>query len=398
MFNLLKGLRIIDLTTVVLGPYATQILGDLGADVIKIESFEGDVLRAARPGRRDDLGVHFLNFNRNKRSVVLDLKKESGQKVLHSLVAGADVFVHNMRSRSAAQLGASHETLAALNPALVYCYSPGFGDQGPDRDAPAYDDIIQARSGLASLNTDSTGAPQFVPTIVCDKVTGLHLALAIASGVIQRQRTGHGVCIEAPMLESMVSFLLSEHLAGHTLIPAEGKLAYARMMSKNRRPHKTKDGYLAILPYSTKHWVRFFQICKLEDWATDDKVVDPVSRSEHIDELYGKLAELALTRTTAEWKDVLAEQDIPCSHVSSLEDLLTDAHLQAVRMFHRIADDRIGEICELRSPYQVDGQLGHEQHPNTVAPGIGEHTREVLLELGYSDEAIAALRQDGVVA
>ena len=397
MFQLLKGLKIIDLTTIVLGPYATQLLADLGAEVIKIESLDGDVFRAVRPGRRDDLGVAFMNFNRNKRSLTLDLKQPRGQEILHALVRDSDVLVHNMRTRSATKLGASYDTLKEVNPSLVYCYSPGFGSLGPDADAPAYDDIIQSRSGLTDLNANSEGAPQFLRTIAADKVVGLHLALAVASGLIQKERTGKGVCIEAPMLESMVSFLLSEHLAGKTLIPSEGDLGYDRMMTPNRKPHKTKDGYLVILPYSTRHWIRFFQLCELEDWATANKVVDPVLRSEHIDELYGKISELAPSKTTAEWLKVLAEQDIPCADVNSLDDIMTDEHLVAAQMFHQDTDPRIGDYLEIRPPFQVDGMLAHEEIPNTAAPGLGENNDDILNELGYSAEDINALRQDSVV-
>ncbi len=397
MFQLLKGLKIIDLTTIVLGPYATQLLADLGAEVIKIESLDGDVFRAVRPGRRDDLGVAFMNFNRNKRSLTLDLKHPRGQEILHALVRDSDALVHNMRARSATKLGASYDTLKKVNPSLVYCYSPGFGSLGPDADAPAYDDIIQSRSGLTDLNANSEGAPQFLRTIAADKVVGLHLALAVASGLIQKERTGKGVCIEAPMLESMVSFLLSEHLAGKTLVPSEGDLGYDRMMTPNRKPHKTKDGYLVILPYSTRHWIRFFQLCELEDWATANKVVDPVLRSEHIDELYGKISELAPSKTTAEWLKVLAEQDIPCADVNSLDDIMTDEHLVAAQMFHQDTDPRIGDYLEIRPPFQVDGKLAHEETPNRAAPGLGENNDDILSELGYSAEDINALKQDSVV-
>jgi crotonobetainyl-CoA:carnitine CoA-transferase CaiB-like acyl-CoA transferase len=397
MFDLLKGIRVVDLTTVALGPYATQILGDFGADVIKVESSDGDVFRPVRPGRRDDLGASFLNYNRNKRSVVLNLKQDEGQAVLHRLVSEADVLVHNMRSKSATQLGASFEQLSEINPSLVYCYSPGFGDLGPDRDAPAYDDIIQARCGLATLNADADGVPQFVRTIVCDKVVGLHLALAVSFGLVQKSRTGRGVCIEAPMLETMVSFIMSEHLAGHTLIPEEGDLGYDRLMSKNRRPFRTSDGFLAILPYSTKHWIRFFQICDLPDWATADKVIDPVLRSEHIDELYAKIAELATARTTAQWVTELKDKDIPCAPVSTLDDLFTDSHLAAANVFHEVTDERIGDIREIRSPFQVNGEMAHQQTANRVAPGLGEHTDEVLLAHGYSAADIAQLRNSGAI-
>ena len=398
MFGLLQGLKVIDLTTVALGPYATQILGDFGAGIIKIESKEGDILRAVRPGRRADIGVGFMNFNRNKRSVVIDLKRVEGQSVLHRLVRDADVFVHNMRPRSAANLGVSADKLLEINPGLVYCYSPGFGGRGPDADAPAYDDIIQARSGLASLNADDGGAPLFVRTIACDKIVGLHLAIAVMGGVIGRQRTGKGVVIEVPMLETMTTFLLAEHLAGQTLIPPEGGTGYERVMSRHRRPYKTRDGYLAILPYTTRHWVRFFLVCGLEDWAGMDMVLDPVLRSEHVDELYGKVAELALTRTTDEWEGILVDQDIPCSRVSTLDDLFTDPHVVAAGIFHEASDDRLGRIRELRSPFEVDGCLGYEAAADRAAPGLGEHTAQVLAEAGYAADAIEALKRDGVVA
>ena len=372
MFKLLEGVRIIDLTTIVLGPYATQLLADFGAKVTKIESEEGDVFRAVRPGRTGDVGVGFMNFNRNKSSVVLDLKSEDGQASLHRLVADADVLVHNMRKSSAIALGAGYSDLRKTNPNLVYCYSPGFGERGPDKEAPAYDDIIQARSGLAYLNADHSGAPQFVRTIACDKVVGLHLALAVQAGLIKKSNTGEGVCIEVPMLETMASFLLSEHLAGHSLIPEEGELGYDRLMTDNRKPYETMDGYLAILPYSTKHWIRFFELCGEEDWKTAAKVTDPLERSRNIDELYGKLAEIAKTKTNAEWKQQLTAADIPHSSVSSLADLLVDEHLAAAGMYNIYEDERLGEIREVRSPFQVDGKLDYEVSPNRPAPGLGE--------------------------
>jgi crotonobetainyl-CoA:carnitine CoA-transferase CaiB-like acyl-CoA transferase len=397
MFDLLKGTRIIDLTTIVLGPYATQMLADLGADVIKVESPAGDAFRAVRPARRDDLGVGFLAYNRNKRSVVLDLKQPRAREVLKKMVAESEVLVHNMRSRSAAGLGLGYDELSKINPGLVYCYSPGFGELGPDRDAPAYDDIIQSRSGLAALNADPSGAPQYVRTIACDKTVGLHLALAVASGLVKRATTGEGVCIETPMLESMVSFLLSEHLAGHTLVPPEGELGYDRMMSPNRKPYRTQDGYLTILPYTTRHWVRFFQICGLDDWATADKVIDAGLRSDHIDELYGKVAELAAGRTTADWMSVLADKDIPCARVNSLDDLFTDSHLVAAGMFTEVEDERIGTLRQLRSPFQVNGELapdaGTDQHP----PGLGEHTSAVLESFGYTTDEISEMRGEGML-
>lgn len=398
MFEMLEGIKVIDLTTVALGPYATQTLGDFGAEVIKVESKDGDILRSARPGRREDIGVAFLNFNRNKRSIVLDLKQPGAQAILHKLIESADVFVHNMRARSAAALGASPEILHGINPGLVYCYSPGFGARGPDADAPAYDDVIQARSGLASLNADSEGAPHFIRTIACDKIVGLHLALAVLGGLVQQSKTGKGVVIEAPMLETMATFLLAEHLAGETLVPAEGPMGYNRVMSVNRRPYQTTDGYLAILPYSTRHWVRLFTACGLDDWATKDIVVDAPRRSENIDVLYAKLAEMVRQRSTAAWEQLLVEQDIPHARVSRLEDLLTDEHLRAAGLLHQVSDERVGPINELRSPFEVDGRLSHEAKPNRIAPGLGEHTVEILREAGYATREIDEFLRAGIAA
>ncbi|NKB96929.1 MAG: CoA transferase [Pseudomonadales bacterium] len=378
MFKLLSGIRVIDLTTVVLGPYATQIIADLGADVIKVEPPEGDVFRAARPGRLDDVGAGFQNSNRNKRSVVVDLKSNEGQEQLTELVRDADVVVHNMRLRSATNLGADYETLRTVNSQLIYCFSPGFGSTGPDADAPAYDDIIQARSGLADLNKDADGAPQFVRTIACDKVVGLHLAIAMLGGIAYRERHQTGVCIEAPMLESMTSFLMAEHLAGHSFTPPEGELGYDRLMTKHRKPHKTLDGYIAILPYSTRHWVRFFTACDNAPLAQDERVTNPILRSQHIDWLYQEISSLAATKSTAGWLQLLSQEDIPCAPINSLDDLFADEHLQAVNLFQKLNSDKLGSICQIRSPFVVDGETFDQPRANTVAPSLGEHTTELL--------------------
>ena len=373
MFHLLEGIRIVDFTTVVLGPYATQLLGDLGAEVIKIEPPEGDVFRAARPGVRDDLGAGFLNFNRNKESVVLDLKQADQRKHLYELVASADVFVHNMRASSAQKLGIDYETLRQHREDLVYCFSPGFGSAGPDADAPAYDDIIQARSGLAALNADANGDPQFVRTIACDKVVGLHLALAVASGVAHSARTGEGACIEAPMLESMTSFLVAEHMAGRSFVPSLGGMGYERLMTPYRKPHKTKDGFLAILPYSTKHWIRFFKVCGEPELAVDDRVIDPIERSQHIDWLYREIARHAATKSTAEWLTLLASEDIPCAPVNTLEDLFADEHLLEVGLFEETDTVSSGRVRQVRSPFLVNGRTSTETRPDVEPPSLDQH-------------------------
>lgn len=394
MFDLLKGLKVVDLTTVVLGPYATQLLADFGADVLKVEAFGGDVLRAVRPGRHAELGVGFLNFNRNKQALALNLKSPQGKEVLYRLVAEADVFVHNMRHKAASQLGVDYDSLADVNPRLVYCAGVGFAADGPDADAPAYDDVIQARSGLAALNKDADGAPQFVRTIACDKVVGLHLALAVTAGVVKQKRENHGSCIEVPMLETMAAFLLSEHLAGHTLIPPQGDLGYERLFSAHRKPFKTVNGYMAVLPYSSEQWVRFLSLAGRDDLAAADWVTDAAQRSERIDELYEVLADVIATDTTERWLSLLGRHDVPCARVNELSDLTADPQLLASGLLQQHEDTEIGAYQSLRSPYRIKDQSPGEPER---APRIGQHSAAVLAGLGYDEEQIRVLVDAGAI-
>ena len=394
MFDLLKGLKVVDLTTVVLGPYATQLLADFGADVLKVEAFGGDVFRAVRPGRHAELGVGFLNFNRNKQALAVDLKSPEGREVLYRLVAEADVFVHNMRNKPARQLGVDYDSLADVNPRLVYCAGVGFAADGPDADAPAYDDIIQARSGLAALNKDAEGAPQFVRTIACDKVVGLHLALAVTAGVVKQQRENQGSCIEVPMLETMAAFLLSEHLAGHTLIPPQGDLGYERLFSAHRKPFKTANGYMAVLPYSSEQWVRFLSLAGRDDLAAADWVIDAARRSERIDELYEVLGDIIAADTTERWLSLLARHDVPCARVNELGDLAEDPQLLASGLLQQHEDAEIGAYQSLRSPYRIKDQNPGEPKR---APKLGQHSAAVLAGLGYDEDQIRALVDAGVV-
>ncbi len=394
MFDLLKDLKVVDLTTVVLGPYATQLLADFGADVLKVEAFGGDVFRAVRPGRHAELGVGFLNFNRNKQALAVDLKSPEGREVLYRLVAEADVFVHNMRNKPARQLGVDYDSLADVNPRLVYCAGVGFAADGPDADAPAYDDIIQARSGLAALNKDAEGAPQFVRTIACDKVVGLHLALAVTAGVVKQQRENQGSCIEVPMLETMAAFLLSEHLAGHTLIPPQGDLGYERLFSTHRKPFKTANGYMAVLPYSSEQWVRFLSLAGRDDLAAADWVIDAAQRSERIDELYEVLGDIIAADTTERWLSLLARHDVPCARVNELGDLAEDPQLLASGLLQQHEDAEIGAYQSLRSPYRIKDQNPSEPKR---APKLGQHSAAVLAGLGYDEHQIRALVDAGVI-
>lgn len=395
MLSLLKGIKVVDFTTVVLGPYATQFLADFGAEVIKVEPLDGDGFRSVRPGPSPDVGAGFANFNRNKRSIALDLKQPSGQAIMAKLVGQADVVVHNMRGMSAQTLGISYQQLKQIKPDLVYCWSPGFASIGPDAESPAYDDIIQARSGMAALNSDSSGAPQFFPSIVCDKVVGLHLALAVASALVHKLRTGEGQNIEVPMLETMTSFLMAEHLAGHTMVPSQGDMGYQRLMSPNRRPFQTKDGYMAIMPYSTRHWIRFLILVEKGELAEAAWVNDASARSDRIDELYELIARVAPTKTNDQWMLALGELDVPCAEVNSLSNLFADPQLSASEVFQRMPDQGLGLMQYLRPGFF--NEQGSDWSPQR-APGLGEHSAEILGELGLSQTEIDAARKLGVIA
>ena len=259
MLPLLQGIRVLDFTTIVLGPYATQTLGDLGADVIKIEPLQGDLFRTVRPGRSRSMGAGFMGFNRNKRSLAIDLKRPQSRAVLARLVSGADAVVHNMRPKAAEPLGLDYEQLSRIKPDLVYAFAAGYDQGGPNANEPAYDDIVQAAAGVAALNANAQGEPRYLATILCDKVGGLHLAIAVATGLAHRARTGKGCCIEAPMFESTVAFLMSEQLGGETFVPALGSTGYDRLAAPNRKPYRTQDGFMAILPYNGTHWTAFFE-------------------------------------------------------------------------------------------------------------------------------------------
>jgi len=393
MLGMLKGVRVVDFTTVVLGPYAMQTLADLGAEVVKVEPLSGDGFRAVRPGHHPTMGAGFLNLNRNKRSLAVDLRKPEGKAAVDKLIAGADLVVHNMRAASAERLGIGFERLKEINPRLAYCFTAGFGSDGRDADEPAYDDTIQARSGLAWLNANAAGEPRFLSTIVADKVGGLHLAIAALAALAARDRTGEAVCIEAPMFESMVSFLMVEQLAGRSFVPPLGKTGYDRLMSPYRKPHRTSDGYIAVLPYNTQQWTRFLTLIDCEELADDPRVTDPVQRSRNIDMLYS-LMETALTqRSTADWLALLGERDIPCAPVNKLEDVLEDAHLADVGMFGQIEHPSEGSLISMRSPFQ-GGATGQDR----PAPMLGADSRALLGELGYDPTEVDALFAAGVFA
>lgn len=346
----LHGIKVVDLTTVIAGPYATQTLGDMGADVLKVEPPGGDVMRAPGPARSPGMGAAFLNANRNKRSVTLDLKSERDLARLRDLIADADIFIHNMRMGAARKSGLDPDTLLARQPRLIYCAIVGFGQDGPYRDRPAYDDIIQAASGWAALNRHGDDEPCYAPTIVADKTTALFAVGAINAALYHRAVTGEGQAIEVPMFEAMVSFLAVEHLGGRSFEPPIGPSGYSRALSPHRRPYRTADGFLAVMPYTGAHWRAFFGAAQRADWAAETALDDPAARAAMIDTLYGRLAQCLAGRPTAEWLALLGEADVPCSTVNTIDDLLADPHLAATGFFEAIDHPTEGRLVGTRPP------------------------------------------------
>jgi crotonobetainyl-CoA:carnitine CoA-transferase CaiB-like acyl-CoA transferase len=383
LLNLLKGIRVLDLSTIVLGPYATQLLGDFGADVIKVEPPAGDAFRSAGASREGHVGAGFLNLNRNKRSIVLDLADPADADVLRRLVASSDVVVHNIRPRSARKLNIDWESLRAVRPDLVYCSARGFAE-GPLGDEPAYDDVIQASSGLAWMNADGAGEPRFFPSVVCDKVTGLHLAFSISAGLAARERTGEGVCIEVPMYETMVSFLMPEQLGGMTFDPPVGPMGYERLTSPNRRPYRTTDGFIAVMPYTTAHWQRYLAIIGRHDLVADPLVTEPARRAAGIDKLYGIVAAASRSRSTGAWIEELRAADIPCAPVLRMEDLPADPQLIASETFQPMHHPAEGNLKSIRSPFRI--RSDEQEMPDRPAPILGAHGTEILAELGLVPE------------
>jgi crotonobetainyl-CoA:carnitine CoA-transferase CaiB-like acyl-CoA transferase len=346
----LAGIRIVDLSSVIAGPFATQMLAEMGAEVIKVEPPAGDIMRAPGPARSDRMGAAFLNCNKGKTSLVLDLKQPADRETLDALLGTADVLVHNMRMQAAARLGLTEATLRLAHPRLIYCAIVGFGQDGPYRDRPAYDDVVQAASGWAALEAQAGGEPRYAPTIAADKTTSLYVVGAINAALFHRERTGEGQAIEVPMFESIVSFLAVEHLAGLTFRPPLGPSGYTRILSKHRRPYRTSDGWIAVLPYNANHWRAFFRAAGREDWASEEALGSDTARAAMIGTLYERLSACLPEATTAEWLTRLEALDIPCTRVNRLEDLLEDRHLVATGFFEAIDHPTEGPLLQTRPP------------------------------------------------
>jgi crotonobetainyl-CoA:carnitine CoA-transferase CaiB-like acyl-CoA transferase len=388
----LAGIRVIDVTTVVLGPYATQTLGDLGADVIKIETKDGDSTRHIGPSRNQGMAAYFAALNRNKRSVVLDLKRPAAKDAVLRLVETADVFVHNMRPGAAKRLGLDYPSLAARNPRLVYASAAGFRKDSSARDDPAFDDLIQGMSGVAFLNAGPDGAPRYVPTVLADKLTGLTLASMIGMALFHRERAGVGQEVHVPMMETMVAFLLIEHFWSGVFGEPEKGLGYPRMLTPHRKPYATRDGYISVIALTDAHWSKLFAAMGRAALIEDLRFCSIAARSVHVDALYATLTEGMTQRTTAEWLEILREADIPCGAANTLQELMSNAYLRETGFFTQMQHPVDGKVV---LPAIAPEFSASPVSVRRLWPTLGQHTEEVLREAGFSAVEIAAITDAG---
>ncbi len=391
----LDGIRIVDLTGVVSGPYATLHLADMGADVIKVEPPEGDVMRNPGTPPTKGMGPIFLAANRNKKSICLDLKRPEAVDVVKRLAATADVFVHNNRPQAIERLGLGYDDIRAVNPGIVYAYCLGYKRSGPYGAKPAYDDLVQGASGAAMLTARASGGePAFMPSLIVDKTTGTHLAMGILGALLHRARTGQGQLVEVPMLETITAFWLTEHLYDATYDPPRGQIGYARLLNPHRRPSRSKDGYVCMLIVTDRHWNAFCSNLGREDLRNDPRLSTIAARANNQPVVQQIVNELAPSRTTTEWLAFCDAHDIPAMPVNDLGDLLDDPHLKATGFFTIRDHPTEGPVRVVASP------LGFSETPTEFrshAGFLGADGPDVLKDAGYGDAEIVDLETRGIL-
>lgn len=378
----LDGIRVIDLTNMLMGPYATQILGDMGADVIKIEPPGGDPIRGLGPHKSPGMGPMFLTCNRSKRSVVLDLKTDQGLAAMKALLRDADLLVYNRRPQVMERLGLSYDVVRALNPRIIYAGLYGYGQNGPYAAKPAFDDLIQGAVALPSLIAQAQNAKRlhYVPTALVDRGVALWAVGQINAALLHQARTGRGQRLDVPMFEVMASLILGDHMGGQIYDPPIGPAGYPRLMSGDRRPFETADGHVCAMIYTDRHWDAFF--AAVPDLTRDSRFDTMTSRTEHVSSIYADLAALFPSRTTADWLDVLDRADIPAMPVHTLDSLIADPHLAATGFFEPVDHPTAGALRDMVHPSHWS-----ETQPRRTAPvpELGQHTAEILADLDLGD-------------
>ena len=391
----LDGIKIVDFSNMLMAPYATQILGDMGADVIKVEAPGGDPVRLIGPARNPGMGAIFLNCNRSKRSIVLDVKHQDGLKAMMDLIKGADVLVYNRRPQVMDRLGLSYETVSAVNPRIIYAGLFGYGQNGPYAPKPAFDDLIQGAVAVPWLAHMADGRePAYAPTAVVDRGVGLWAVGQINAALYHRSRTGEGQRIDMPMFEMMTSFVLADHMSGQTFAPDIGAAGYQRMLNPDRRPYPTKDGYICVMIYTDRHWRDFFRALGREaEFNNDPRFASMKTRTDNIAEIYSELAELLTSRTTSDWLSFFDAEDIPATTLNTLETLIKNEHLAEIGFFKTLQHPSEGGLRDMAYPSTWSAT---QPKASRLAPRLGEHSLEVLREIDYGDDQIAALVENSV--
>ena len=384
----LEGLRVLDLTTVIMGPFTTQVLGDFGADIIKVEDPNGDMTRDIGPSRSDKMSSMFLGVNRNKRSIVLNLKKPSAKKALWKLIEGADVIVHNIRPQKIALLGFGPDAVLEKKPEIIYVGLHGYREDGPYGGQPAFDDVIQGQSGIAGTFNARDGEPHIVPTVMADKSIGLLASTGLLAAYIKKLKTGVGSYLEVSMFEGMVGYTLIEHHFGETFIPSLGPIGYPRVLSEHRKPYKSEDGYISILPYTNQQWINFFTIIGREELIEDERFSSIKARSKDINTLYNLVRKSVVKKTNKEWIEVLKKAEIPFGVVNSLEDLKDDPQLKSLDFFREYNHPTEGKLEIPDSAFRYNR---HSLPVRRHQPKLGEHSKEILKEAGFNSNEISKI-------
>ena len=390
----LKGIKIIDASSILMVPYCTRLLADMGAEIIKVETLSGDNTRYIGPSINKGMAAVFLNINRNKKSISVDLKSADGRLIIYKLIKKSDVFVSNIRKASLEKLKLTHSDFIKINPKIITANAVGFSSRGPYAGLPAFDDTIQAISGMAAYQEIYSDQPSYTSGATADKVTGLMLGMSILSALFNREKNGEGTELEVPMMETMVDFTLVEHLYGYNFLPPKAPPVYPRQSSPNRKPYKTLDGYIAVLPYSDDQWLRFFSIIKKEKILKDPKFSSLESRNQNIDELYKILSEELKKRNTSFWIKNLREQDIPATKVNFPKDLFEDEHLERTNFFKVQDHPTEGKLLYPSFPVEFNED---ETAESLHAPSLGENTKEILTDLGYSEFEIESFVSKGTI-